>query len=61
MVWYAVYIFPFASSRSILGGKEVDQWYIVFSCEVEETEPLPAINEVVGLDLGVLHFADGTK
>jgi putative transposase len=57
MVWYAVYIFPFASSRSILGGKEVDQWYIVFSCEVEETEPLPAINEVVGLDLGVLHFA----
>ncbi len=37
--------------------REVDQWYIVFSCEVEETEPLPANNEVVGLDLGVLHFA----
>ena len=37
--------------------KEVDQWYIVCSCEVEETEPLPANNEGVGLDMGVLHFA----
>lgn len=37
--------------------KEGDQWHIVFSCEVEETEPLPANNEVVGLDMGVLHFA----
>jgi transposase len=37
--------------------REVDHWYMVFSCEVAETEPLPANNEVVGLDLGVLHFA----
>jgi len=37
--------------------REVDQWYIVFSCEVEEKEPLPANNEVVGIDLGVTHFA----
>lgn len=37
--------------------REIDQWYIVFSCEVEEKEPLPANNEVVGIDLGVTHFA----
>jgi transposase len=37
--------------------KEGDHWYIVFSCEVEEKEPLAANNEVVGLDLGVRHFA----
>jgi len=37
--------------------KEGDQWYIVFSCEVEEKEPLPVNNEAVGIDLGVTHFA----
>jgi transposase len=37
--------------------REVDHWYIVFSCEVEEKEPLPASNEMVGIDLGVTHFA----
>jgi IS605 OrfB family transposase len=36
--------------------KEGDHWYIVFSCEIEETASLPVNNEVVGLDLGVLHF-----
>jgi putative transposase len=37
--------------------REVDHWYIVFSCEVEEKEPLPANNEAVGVDMGVTHFA----
>src|SRR5207248_1367804 len=37
--------------------REGDHWYIVFSCEVEEKEPLPANNESVGIDLGVTHFA----
>lgn len=37
--------------------REVDHWYIVFSCEVADTEPLPTNNEVVGIDLGVTHFA----
>ncbi len=37
--------------------REVDQWYIVFSCEVAATDPRPANNEVVGIDLGVTHFA----
>jgi putative transposase len=37
--------------------REEDHWYIVFSCEVEANEPLPADNGVVGIDMGVLHFA----
>ncbi len=37
--------------------REIDQWYAVFSCEVAEPEPLPQSNEVVGIDLGVTHFA----
>ena len=37
--------------------REVDHWYIVFCCEVAEPEPLPKNNEIVGLDMGVLHFA----
>ncbi|HEU5198390.1 MAG TPA: transposase [Ktedonobacterales bacterium] len=35
---------------------DVDQWYVTFSCEVEE-EPLPPSDEAVGIDLGLLHFA----
>ena len=35
---------------------DVDQWYVTFSCEVEEA-PLPASDEAVGIDLGLLHFA----
>jgi len=37
--------------------REIDHWYIVFTCEVEATEPKPTNNEVVGIDLGVTHFA----
>ena len=43
--------------------REVDQWYIVFSCEVEQPAPLPEGQREVGVDLGVTHFAalsDGT-
>ncbi|HEY7350623.1 MAG TPA: transposase [Ktedonobacterales bacterium] len=36
--------------------READQWYVCFSCEVEE-EPVPVSDEAVGLDLGLLHFA----
>ena len=36
--------------------RDADHWYVTFSCEVEE-EPLPASEEAVGLDLGLLHFA----
>ena len=43
--------------------REVDQWYIVFSCEVEQPAPLPESQSEIGIDLGVTHFAalsDGT-
>ena len=36
--------------------RDADHWYVTLSCEVEE-EPLPACEEAVGLDLGLLHFA----
>ena len=43
--------------------REVDQWYIVFSCDVEQPDPLPEVQSEIGLDVGVTHFAalsDGT-
>lgn len=36
--------------------RDVDQWYVTFSCEVQE-DPLPPSGEAVGIDLGLLHFA----
>src|SRR5215470_6993557 len=36
--------------------RDVNHWYVTFSCEVEE-EPLPPCDEAVGIDLGLLHFA----
>ena len=37
--------------------REVDVWYVVFSCEVEEPVKLPVSYEDVGIDLGVTHLA----
>ena len=42
---------------------EAGQWYVVFSCEVEQPAPLPLTDSEVGIDLGITHFAalsDGT-
>lgn len=42
---------------------EAGQWYVIFSCEVEQPVPLPKTESEVGIDLGVTHFAalsDGT-
>lgn len=36
--------------------RQVDGWYVAFSCEVESI-PLPAIGAQVGIDVGLLHFA----
>jgi putative transposase len=36
--------------------RDADQWYVSFSCEVED-ESLPPCEEAVGVDLGLLHFA----
>ena len=37
--------------------REVDVWYVIFSCEVPEPEKLPGSSEDVGIDLGVMHLA----
>ncbi len=36
--------------------RDVDHWYVIFSCDVEE-DTLPPCEEAVGIDLGLLHFA----
>ncbi len=36
--------------------RDVNHWYVTFSCEVEE-DALPPCEEAVGIDLGLLHFA----
>ncbi len=36
---------------------EVDEWYVIFTCEVAEPEKLPMSYEDVGIDLGVSHLA----
>src|SRR6266699_511668 len=36
---------------------EAGQWYAVFSCEVEQLEPLPEVTSEVGIDLGITQFA----
>src|SRR2546421_6350438 len=42
---------------------EAGQWFVIFSCEYEQPEPLPVVESEIGIDLGVTHFAalsDGT-
>ena len=36
--------------------REGDQWYVIFSCEVEP-QPLEVSDQAVGIDLGLLHLA----
>ena len=43
--------------KTVTIKREVDQWFVVFSCEVSEQEPLPVSYEDVGIDLGVTHLA----
>ena len=43
--------------KTVTIKKEVDQWYVCFSCEVATTEKLPVSYEDVGIDLGVSHLA----
>jgi putative transposase len=43
--------------KTVTMKREVDQWYVVFSCEVEAPEKLPVSSEDVGLDMGVTHLA----
>ncbi len=43
--------------KTVTIKKEVDQWYVCFSCEVKDAEKLPISYEDVGIDLGVSHLA----
>lgn len=43
--------------KTVTIKREVDQWYVVFSCEVDVPEKLPVSYEDVGIDLGVTHLA----
>ena len=43
--------------KTVTIRRDVDHWYATFSCEVPEEAPLPASQEAVGLDLGVMYFA----
>ncbi len=36
---------------------EAGQWYVILSCKIEQSEPLPVSYEEVGIDLGITHFA----
>jgi putative transposase len=43
--------------KTVTIKKEVDRWYVCFSCEVADAEKLPVSYEDVGIDLGVSHLA----
>lgn len=43
--------------KTVTIKREVDQWYVIFSCEVESPGLLPVSYEEVGIDLGVTHLA----
>lgn len=49
--------------KTLTVQKESDKWYAGFSCEIE-THPLPKVDAVVGIDVGLESFAtlsDGVK
>ncbi len=43
--------------KTVTIKREVDEWYVTFSCEVEGLEKLPVSYEDVGIDVGVTHLA----
>ena len=43
--------------KTVTIRRDIDQWYVTFSCEVPDEAPLPPAEQAVGLDLGVMHFA----
>ena len=43
--------------KTVTIKKEVDQWYVCFSCEVSDAEKFPVSYEDIGIDLGVSHLA----
>ena len=43
--------------KTVTIRRDVDQWYVCFSCEVPEETPLPPTDQQIGIDLGVMRFA----
>ena len=43
--------------KTVTIKREVDEWYVTFSCEVEEPEKLSVSYEDIGIDVGVTHLA----
>jgi putative transposase len=43
--------------KTVTIKREVDHWYVTFTCEVADAEKLPVSYEDVGIDLGVTHLA----
>ncbi len=43
--------------KTVTIKREVDEWYVIFSCETTNPERLPLSSEDVGIDLGVTHLA----
>jgi len=46
--------------KTVTVKHEVDQWYIVFSCELPDEQVVPTLpytDDAIGIDLGLLHFA----
>jgi putative transposase len=43
--------------RSATVSREADRWYVSFSVEVERPDPQPVTGPVVGVDVGLTHFA----
>jgi putative transposase len=43
--------------KTVTIKREVNEWYVCFSCEGEEPKKLPVSYEEVGIDLGVTHLA----
>lgn len=45
-------------------SREAERWYVSFSVEVKRPDPKPVIGPIVGVDVGLSHFAtlsDGTQ
>ncbi len=42
--------------KTVTLKREVDKWYVVFSCDVGDPVPLPATGQDVGIDVGLTHF-----
>jgi putative transposase len=43
--------------KTVTVKREGSRWYVILACDDIRAEPLPAAGSVVGIDMGVAHFA----